>query len=84
MRRRRSTSVPDVPAHAMLGQHIRLHAVERDYSTSPPKETPIEVERTIAGVLAPLPGPSILRIDVLVPAVTAEALDFKEPRRTFC
>ena len=68
---------PDVPAHAMLGQHIRLHAVERDYSTSPPKETPIEVERTIAGVLAPLPGPSILRIDVLVPAVTAEALDFK-------
>ncbi len=67
----------DVPAHAMLGQHIRLHAVERDYSTSPPKETPIEVERTIAGVLAPLPGSSILSLDVLVPAVTAEALDFK-------
>ena len=68
---------PDVPAHAMLGQHIRLHTVERDYSTSPPKETPIEVERTIAGVLAPLPGPSILRLDVLVPAVTAEALHIR-------
>ena len=67
---------PDVPAHAMLGQHIRLHTVVRDYSTSPPKETPIEVERTIAGVLAPLPGPSILRLDVLVPAVEAEALHF--------
>ena len=68
---------PDVPAHAMLGQHIRLHTVERDYSTSPPKETPIEVERTIAGVLAPLPGPSILRLKVLVPAVTAAALHFR-------
>ena len=68
---------PDVPAHAMLGKHIRLHTVELDYSTSPTKETPIEVERTIAGVLAPLPGPSILRLDVLVPAVTAEALHFR-------
>ena len=68
---------PDVPAHAMLGKHIRLHTVERDYSTSPPKETPIEVERPIAGVLAPLPGPSILRLDVLVPAVAAEALHFR-------
>ena len=68
---------PDVPAHAMLGERIRLHIVERDYSTSPPKETPIEVERTIAGVLAPLPGPSILRLKVLVPAVTAEALHFR-------
>ena len=67
----------DVPAHAMLGKHIRLHTVERDYSTSPPKETPIEVERTIAGVLAPLPGPSILRLKVLVPAVTVEALHFR-------
>ena len=71
---------PDVPAHAMLGERIRLHTVERDYSTSPPKETPIEVERTIAGVLAPLPGPSILRLKVLVPAVTAEALHFRGPR----
>ena len=53
---------PDVPAHAMLGERIRLHTVERDNSTSPPKETPIEVERTIAGVLAPLPGPSILQV----------------------
>ena len=68
---------PDVPAHAMLGERIRLHTVEKDYSTSPPQETPIEVEHTIAGVLAPLPGPSILRLDVLVPAVTAEALDFR-------
>ena len=68
---------PDVPAHAMLGEHIRLHTVERDYSTSPPKEMPIEVERTIAGVLAPLSGPSILRLDVLVPAVTAETLHFR-------
>ena len=68
---------PDVPAHAMLGERIRLHTVERDYSTSPPKETPIEVERTIAGVLAPLPGPSILRLKVLVPAVTTEALHFR-------
>ena len=68
---------PGVPAHAMLGERIRLHTVERDYSTSPAKETPIEVERTIAGVLAPLPGPSILRLKVLVPAVTAETLDFR-------
>ncbi|MCY3789051.1 MAG: ABC transporter permease [Gemmatimonadetes bacterium] len=68
---------PDVPAHAMLGERIQLHTVERDYSTSPAKETPIEVERTIAGVLAPLPGPSILRLKVLVPAVTAETLDFR-------
>ena len=67
---------PDVPAYTMLGERIRLHLVERDYSTSPPKETPIEVERTISGVLAPLPGPSILHLDVLVPAVTAEALYF--------
>ena len=35
------------------------------------------MERTIAGVLAPLPGPSILRLKVLVPAVTAEALHFR-------
>ena len=66
----------DVPAHTLLGKRIRLHTVERDYSTSPLKETPIEVECTIAGVLAPLPGPSILRIGVLVPAATAEALHF--------
>ena len=68
---------PDVPAHAMLGERIRLHTVEKDYSTSPPKETPIEVGRTITGVLAPLPGPSILRLKVLVPAITAEALHFR-------
>ena len=66
----------DVPAHALLGKRVRLHTVERDYSTSPLKETPIEVECTIAGVLAPLPGPSILRIGVLVPAATAETLHF--------
>ena len=68
---------PDVPTHAMLGERIRLHTVERDNSTSPPKETPIKVEHTIAGVLAPLPGPSILRLKVLVPAVTAEDLHFR-------
>ena len=68
---------PDVPAYAMLGERIRLHTVERDYSTSPLKKTPIEGERTITGVLAPLPGPSILRLKVLVPAVTAEALHFR-------
>ena len=68
---------PDVPAHAMLGERIRLHTVEKDYSTSPPQETPIEVEHTVAGVLAPLPGPSILRLKVLVPEVTAEALHFR-------
>ena len=68
---------PDVPAHALLGKRIRLHTVERDYSTSPLKETPIEVECTITGVLAPLPGPSILRLKVLVPAVMAEALHFR-------
>ncbi len=66
----------DVPAHAMVGEHIRLHTVERDYSTAPPKETPIEVERIVTGVLAPLPGPTILWLDVLVPAVTAKALKF--------
>ena len=65
---------PEVPAHAMVGEHIRLHTVESDYSTSPPKETPIEVERIVTGVLAPLPGPSILWLDVLVPSVTAKAL----------
>ena len=67
----------DVPAHALLGKRVRLHTVEWDYSTSPLKETPIEVECTIAGVLAPLPGPSILRLKVLVPAVMAEALHFR-------
>ena len=68
---------PYVPVHAMPDERIRLHTVERDYSTSPPKETPIEVECTIAGVLAPLTEPSILRLKVLVPAVMAEALHFR-------
>ena len=67
----------DVPAHALLGKRIRLHTVERDYSTSPLKKTPREVECTIAGVLAPLPGPSILRLKVLVPVATAETLHFR-------
>ena len=39
----------DVPAHAMVGEHIRLY-------TFTPKGTPIEVERIVTGVLAPLPG----------------------------
>ncbi len=68
---------PDVPAHALLGKRIRLHTVEWDYSTSPLKETPIEVECTITGVLAPLPGPSILPLKVLVPVATAETLHFR-------
>ena len=68
---------PEVPAHAMVGERIRLHTVEWDYSTSPPKETPIEVERTVTGVLAPLPGFSILWLDVLVPSVTAKALKLR-------
>ncbi|MYK41824.1 MAG: FtsX-like permease family protein [Gemmatimonadetes bacterium] len=68
---------PDVPTHALLGKRIRLHTVVRDYSTSPLKETPLEVECTITGVLAPLPGPSILRRDVLVPVATAETLHFR-------
>ncbi|MCY3762949.1 MAG: ABC transporter permease [Gemmatimonadetes bacterium] len=63
---------PDVPAHAMLGEHIRLHVVRRGYPTSPP---PIDVDLTITGVLAPLPGPTILhRLDVLVPIETTEEL----------
>ena len=59
----------DVPAHAMVGEHIQLHTLTR-------KGTPIEEERIVTGVLAPLPGPTILYPDVLVPAVTAEALEF--------
>ncbi len=68
---------PEVPAYAMVGERIRLHTVEWDYSTSPPKETPIEVDRTVTGVLAPLPGLSILWLDVLVPSVTAKALKLR-------
>ena len=59
----------DVPAHAMVGEHIGLY-------TLTPKGTPIEEELIVTGVLAPLPGPTILYPDVLVPAVTAEALEF--------
>ena len=59
----------DVPAHAMLGERIRLHMHT--------KETLIEVERTITGVLAPLPGPSVLRLEILVPAVTAKGLHLR-------
>ena len=77
----------DVPAHSMRGERIRLKVVERDHSTSPPKETPVEVERTIAGVLAPLPGPSILyagaRVGVLVPAVTADELNLHNTEGLF-
>ena len=63
---------PDVPVHAMLGEHIRVHAVRRGFPTSPP---PIDVDLTITGVLAPLPGPTILhRLDVLVPIVETEEL----------
>ncbi len=63
---------PDAPAHAMLGEHIRLHVVRGGFPTSPP---PIDLDLTISGVLAPLSGPTILhRLDVLVPIVTTEEL----------
>ena len=66
----------DVPAHAMLGKRIRLQLSDYDHATS----TPIEEERTIAGVLAPLPGPSILdpgvRTGVLMPAKAVDELRF--------
>ena len=72
---------PNVPVHAMLGERIRLQFLRRDWSTSPPKETPVDLERTIAGVLAPTPGPSILHTGVrtgfLVPAATTDDLLFR-------
>ena len=55
---------PDVPVHAMLGEPIRLRA----------QQTQIEVERTITGVLAPLPGPSLLPLEVLVSSSAVEEL----------
>ena len=55
---------PDVPLHAMLGEPIRLRALQ----------TQIEVERTITGVLAPLPGPSLLPLQVLVSSSAVEEL----------
>ena len=65
----------DVPAHAMLGKRIRLQLA--DHSTS----TPIEEERTVAGVLVPLPGPSILdagvHTGVLMPAKAVDELLFR-------
>ena len=75
---------PDVPAYSMLGKRIRLHTVERDYSTSPPKETPIEVERTIAGVLAPLPGPSILHLGYTRARGSGRGSALQRPVRAFC
>ena len=57
----------DMPVHAMLDKRIRLQLSDYDHAM----ETPIEEERTIAGVLAPLPGPSILdagaRTGVIMP-----------------
>ncbi len=38
------------------------------------KDTTVEMELTIAGVLAPLPGPSILHTDVFVPTATTDEL----------
>ena len=55
---------PDVPVHAMLGEPIQLRA----------HLTQIEVDRTITGVLAPLPGPSLLPLQVLVPSAAVEEL----------
>ena len=74
---------PGVAPHAMLGERIRLHSRDLDFSTSPPKEIPIEVERTITGVLAPLPGPTILSLNVLVPAETADDLRLSGARGLF-
>ena len=66
----------DMPAHAMLGKRIRLQLADYDHAT----ETPIEEERTIAGVLAPLPGPSILdagaRTGVIMPAKAVDKWRF--------
>ena len=70
------------PHHARC-QRIRLHTVEKDYSTSPPKETPIEVERTIMGVLAPLPGPSILRLEDTRARDNGRGAALQGSRRTF-
>ena len=58
---------PDVSLHAMLGERIRLQVTHDG-------EPPIEVERTISGVLAPLPGPSSLPLDVVVPLAAVEEL----------
>lgn len=55
---------PDVPLHAILGEPIRLRALQ----------TQIEVDHTITGVLATLPGPSLLPLDVLVPSAAVEEL----------
>ena len=74
---------PGVAPHAMLGERIRLHSHDLDFSTSPPKEMLIEVERTITGVLAPLPGPTILSLNLLVPAETADDLRLAGERGLF-
>ena len=67
----------DMPVHAMLDKRIRLQLSDYDHAT----ETPIEEERIIAGVLAPLPGPSILdagvRTGVIMPAKAVDELRFR-------
>ncbi len=66
---------PDVPVHAMLGERIRIRVrVSHSFGPFPPEKTQIEVDRTITGVLAPLPGPSLLPLDVLVPSSAVEEL----------
>ena len=66
----------DMPVHAMLDKRIRLQLSDYDHAM----ETPIEEERTIAGVLAPLPGPSILnagaRTGVIMPAKAVDERRF--------
>ena len=66
----------DMPVHAMLDKRIRLQLSDYDHAL----ETPIEEERTIAGVLAPLPGPSILdagaRTGVIMPAKAVDERRF--------
>ena len=79
----------DVSPRAMLGKRLRMHIVfqkqgtDREVETQTHththtgpawKDTTVEMELTIAGVLAPLPGPSILHTDVLVPTATTDEL----------
>ncbi|NKB69296.1 MAG: FtsX-like permease family protein [Candidatus Latescibacteria bacterium] len=45
---------PDTPPHAMMGQRLRLHFVEQDYSTSPATSIPAVEHSYLAAGLAAL------------------------------